>query len=118
MARCKVVVAWSSGKDSAWTLQVLRQDPAVEVVGLLTTLSEADDAVTMHGVPRDLLRRQALNGRVIGSTALFLGLRQRSFLSAVDQQGFNQWLGYGNLRCAFFQRLHQPTGIKQRINIT
>lgn len=59
MARCKVVVAWSSGKDSAWTLQVLRQDPAVEVVGLLTTLNEADDAVTMHGVPRDLLRRQA-----------------------------------------------------------
>ena len=58
MMKTKVLLSWSSGKDSAWTLQVLRQDPAVEVVGLLTTLSEADDAVTMHGVPRDLLRRQ------------------------------------------------------------
>lgn len=59
MARSKVVVAWSSGKDSAWTLHRLRQDPALEVVALLTTFSERDDAVTMHGVPRALVRRQA-----------------------------------------------------------
>src|SRR5690606_25247213 len=59
MAQCKTVVAWSSGKDSAWTLHTLLSDPAVEVMGLLTTFSEADDAVTLHGVPRALLRRQA-----------------------------------------------------------
>lgn len=59
MARNKVVVAWSSGKDSAWTLHRLRAQPEAEVVGLLTTFSELDDAVTMHGVPRSLARRQA-----------------------------------------------------------
>ncbi len=59
MARAKVVLAWSSGKDSAWTLHRLRQDPMLEVVGLLTTLSESDVAVTMHGVPQALLRAQA-----------------------------------------------------------
>jgi uncharacterized protein (TIGR00290 family) len=59
MARNKVVVAWSSGKDSAWTLHRLRSVPDTDVIGLLTTFSEADDAVTMHGVPRRLARRQA-----------------------------------------------------------
>lgn len=59
MAGAKTVLAWSSGKDSAWTLHRLRQDPGVEVVGLLTTLSESDNSVTLHGVPQALLRRQA-----------------------------------------------------------
>ncbi len=59
MARSKVVVAWSSGKDSAWSLQLLRSTAGVEVIGLLTTFSEANDAVTMHGVPRALVARQA-----------------------------------------------------------
>jgi len=59
MARSRVVVAWSSGKDSAWALHRLRAQPGAEVIGLLTTFSEVDDAVTMHGVPRSLARRQA-----------------------------------------------------------
>jgi uncharacterized protein (TIGR00290 family) len=54
-----ILLAWSSGKDSAWSLHVLRQDPAVEVVGLLTTVNEAFDRVAMHAVRRALLEAQA-----------------------------------------------------------
>lgn len=54
----RVALAWSSGKDSAWSLHRLRQDPAVEPAALLTTVGAEDGAVTMHGVPRDLLRAQ------------------------------------------------------------
>ncbi len=55
----RVMLAWSSGKDSAWALHVLRQDPEVEVIGLLTTLNGAFDRVAMHAVRRELLRCQA-----------------------------------------------------------
>ncbi|MEQ9073040.1 MAG: hypothetical protein RLP09_04235 [Sandaracinaceae bacterium] len=55
----KTVLSWSSGKDSAWALHVLRQDPSVEVIGLLTTLNRDADRVAMHGVRRALLERQA-----------------------------------------------------------
>jgi uncharacterized protein (TIGR00290 family) len=55
----KALLAWSSGKDSAWALHVLREERAVEVVGLLTTLNEAYDRVAMHAVRAELLRAQA-----------------------------------------------------------
>ncbi|HEY3443348.1 MAG TPA: ATP-binding protein [Paludibaculum sp.] len=55
----KVVLSWSSGKDSAWALHALRSEPGVEVIGLLTTLNGAFDRVAMHAVRRELLRRQA-----------------------------------------------------------
>lgn len=55
----RVMLAWSSGKDSAWALHVLRSEPEVEVIGLLTTLNGAFDRVAMHAVRRELLRRQA-----------------------------------------------------------
>jgi uncharacterized protein (TIGR00290 family) len=54
----RVLLSWSSGKDSAWTLHVLRQQ-AVEVVGLLTTFNEAFDRVAMHAVRRTLVEAQA-----------------------------------------------------------
>lgn len=57
--RAPILLAWSSGKDSAWSLHVLRQDPALEVVGLLTTVNEAYDRVAMHAVRRSLLEAQA-----------------------------------------------------------
>lgn len=52
-------LSWSSGKDSAWALHVLRDDPEVEVVGLLTTVTTPFDRVSMHGVRRALLEAQA-----------------------------------------------------------
>lgn len=50
---------WSSGKDSAYTLHVIRQQGDLEVTGLLTTVSEADGQVAVHAVPDQLLVRQA-----------------------------------------------------------
>jgi len=55
----RVWLAWSSGKDSAWALNVLRRSAAVEVVGLLTTLNAVHDRVAMHAVRRLLLEAQA-----------------------------------------------------------
>ncbi len=55
----KVVVSWSSGKDSAFALYELRRRGEVEVVGLLTTVTKAFDRVSMHGTRREILERQA-----------------------------------------------------------
>ncbi len=55
----KVLLSWSSGKDSAWTLHVLRRTPGIEVVGLLTTINEAFGRVAMHAVREELLEAQA-----------------------------------------------------------
>ncbi len=55
----KVLLAWSSGKDSAWALHVLRRQREVEVSGLLTTVNETHGRVAMHAVRRELLERQA-----------------------------------------------------------
>jgi uncharacterized protein (TIGR00290 family) len=54
-----VLLSWSSGKDSAWALHVLRQTPSVKVCGLLTTFNEAFDRVAMHAVRRSLVEAQA-----------------------------------------------------------
>jgi uncharacterized protein (TIGR00290 family) len=57
--RPKVLLSWSSGKDSAWALHVLRRQPEIEVVGLLTAYNEAFDRVAMHTVRRELVEAQA-----------------------------------------------------------
>ena len=59
MAIKKVVLSWSSGKDSAWALHMLRRMPEVEVIALLTTLNECFDRVAMHAVRRKLVEQQA-----------------------------------------------------------
>lgn len=55
----RVLVSWSSGKDSAWALHLLRLQNQVEVVGLLTTVNRHFQRVAMHGTRRDLLQAQA-----------------------------------------------------------
>jgi uncharacterized protein (TIGR00290 family) len=55
----RVLLSWSSGKDSAWTLHVLRQDPSIDVCALLTTVNSEFDRVAMHGVRRTVLEAQA-----------------------------------------------------------
>lgn len=55
----RVLLSWSSGKDSAWALHVLRQQDEYEIVGLLTTFNQAADRVAMHAVRRELVERQA-----------------------------------------------------------
>jgi uncharacterized protein (TIGR00290 family) len=54
----KILLSWSSGKDSAWALHLLRRDGA-NVAGLLTSLNETVGRVSMHGVREDILRAQA-----------------------------------------------------------
>jgi diphthamide synthase (EF-2-diphthine--ammonia ligase) len=59
MAKREVLLSWSSGKDSAWTLHALRESPDIRVSGFLTTINEAFDRVAMHAVRRELLEEQA-----------------------------------------------------------
>lgn len=55
----RVLLSWSSGKDCAWALHLLRRQPGVEVVALLTTLNAEFDRVAMHGTRRTVLEAQA-----------------------------------------------------------
>lgn len=55
----RVVLSWSGGKDSALALQALRADPGIEVVALLTSVTREYERISVHGVRRSLLERQA-----------------------------------------------------------
>ena len=55
----KILVSWSTGKDSAWMLHVLNQQYPGAPAGLLTTTNQAFDRVAMHAVRRDMLEAQA-----------------------------------------------------------
>ena len=52
-------LSWSGGKDSALALQALRHEHGVEPHALITTLTSGYDRISMHGVRRSLLERQA-----------------------------------------------------------
>ena len=55
----KCLVAWSSGKDSAWMVHVLRHCPNIEIGALWTTIDEPAQRVAMHAVRMELLHAQA-----------------------------------------------------------
>ena len=55
-----IILSWSGGKDSALALARLRDDPRVELAGLLTTVTAGYDRVSIHGVRRALLHAQAV----------------------------------------------------------
>jgi len=59
MTRPKLLLSWSSGKDCAWSLHVLRQRGDYDIVGLVTTFNGAFDRVAMHAVRRELVEAQA-----------------------------------------------------------
>ena len=54
----KALIAWSSGKDSAWALHAVRRAGEYDVVGALTTVTEAFGRVSMHGVREEIMRAQ------------------------------------------------------------
>jgi uncharacterized protein (TIGR00290 family) len=60
----RILLSWSTGKDSAWTLHRLRQRGEHEVLGLLTTFNAEADRVAMHGVRRELAELQAKNAGI------------------------------------------------------
>ena len=55
----KAWLSWSSGKDSAWSLHVVRERCELEVVGLVTTVNRTHGRVAMHAVRESLLEAQA-----------------------------------------------------------
>ncbi len=57
--RKKVIASWSGGKDSALALHEIQKTQNYDIVALLTTLTEDYDRISMHGVRRVLLERQA-----------------------------------------------------------
>lgn len=54
-----ILLSWSGGKDSAWTLQALRRDPRWNVVGFVTTITADYDRISIHGLRREILHAQA-----------------------------------------------------------
>src|ERR1700758_3563324 len=60
----KILLSWSSGKDSAWALHVLRHRNNVEIAGLLTTINSHFERVAMHGTRQALLQMQARAARL------------------------------------------------------
>jgi uncharacterized protein (TIGR00290 family) len=55
----KVLLSWSSGKDSAWALHLLRRNPEIQVAALVTSFNSAANRVAMHAVRRALVELQA-----------------------------------------------------------
>jgi uncharacterized protein (TIGR00290 family) len=128
MAKPRVLLSWSSGKDSAWALHVLRQQGEVEVVGLLTTLNAAAARVAMHAVREELLDRQA---RAAGLPvwkvplpwpcsneeyeALMTGVFDRARTEGIDE------IAYGDLFLedirAYREARHAGTGIGLRFPV-
>ena len=100
----KILVSWSSGKDSAWMLHTLQQQHPGAVAGLLTTLNAAFDRVAMHAVRRTLLEAQA---EAAGLPLYAVGLpwpcsndeyerRMRDAVSSVVASGFTH-VAFGDL---------------------
>ncbi len=97
----RVLLSWSSGKDSAWALHLLRQRNDIELVALLTTFNQAADRVAMHAVRRTLVRIQADRaGLPLWEVelpwpcsndqyeAIMTGVCQRAVLERIDQIAF------------------------------
>ena len=60
----KVLLSWSSGKDSAWALHLLSKDPEIQVAALFTTFNRDANRVAMHAVRRSLVDAQAERARL------------------------------------------------------
>jgi uncharacterized protein (TIGR00290 family) len=57
--KTKTLLFWSSGKDSAWALHVLRQDEKCEIAALVTTINQDQKRVPFHSIKQELLEEQA-----------------------------------------------------------
>jgi len=122
VTRKRILLSWSSGKDSAWALHTLRQRSDVDVSGLLTTINERFDRVAMHAVRTDLLRRQAES---VGLPLRLLGLpfpcgndiyeeRLRAAIGAAQAEGI-EGIAFGDLFLAdvrqYRERMMEGMGV-------
>jgi len=55
----KTLLSWSSGKDSAWALHLLRQDPTIDLLGLFAVMNQKYNRLSMHATRLEMLQRQA-----------------------------------------------------------
>jgi uncharacterized protein (TIGR00290 family) len=121
-AKKKTLLSWSSGKDSAWALQVLRRQAELEVVGLLSTINEEFDRVAMHAVRVTLLRQQAESARLPVrlvklpfpcSNAVYEE-RMEEFINAIRTEGIEA-IAFGDLFLAhvrqYRERVMEGTGV-------
>lgn len=79
----KTIFNWSGGKDSALALYHLQHDDRFEITGLLTSISTAFDRISMHGVRRELLMKQAAS---IGLPVQELKLPESLSMSEYDDR--------------------------------
>jgi uncharacterized protein (TIGR00290 family) len=59
MMKKKTLLSWSSGKDSAWALHLVQQDPRIELLGLFTVMNQKYSRVSMHATRSEMLHCQA-----------------------------------------------------------
>jgi uncharacterized protein (TIGR00290 family) len=83
-----VLLSWSGGKDAAWTLHALRQRDDVEVVGLVTTITEGYERIAMQGIRVDVLHAQA---GAVGLPVIEARMPQRAS-NAIYEQAFGDAL--------------------------
>ena len=96
-----VLLSWSGGKDAAWTLHALRQRDDVEVVGLVTTITEGYERIAMQGIRVDVLHAQA---GAVGLPVIEARMPQRAS-NAIYEQAFGdalrrareRWPGLGQV---------------------
>ena len=80
--RTPVLLSWSGGKDAAWTLHALRQREDVEVVGLVTTITEGYERIAMQGIRVAVLDAQA---RAAGLPVIEARMPQRADNEVYEQ---------------------------------
>lgn len=111
-----ILLSWSSGKDSAWTLHVLRQRPETKVKGLFTTVAADSGRVASHEVPRPLVEAQARAARL---PIDFISLPQPCsnveyeaamgrYLDDARDRGVTRW-AYGDLLLDDVRRYREET---------
>lgn len=119
----RVLMSWSSGKDSAWALYLLLRDPGIEVAALLTTFNDAAGRVAMHAVRRELVEAQARRiGLPLWSVelpspcpnacyeTLMRGACRRALDAKIDAVAFGD-LFLADIR-QYRERQLEPTGLK------
>lgn len=97
----KTILSWSGGKDSAITLQKLLKDDQLSVDRLLVSINESTNRVSMHGVRKELIEKQA---EVLGIPITFLKLPENPSMDEYDtlmEKQMNNLINEGFTHCAF-----------------
>ena len=96
-----ILFCWSGGKDSAMALYTLLQQNSVSIVSLLTTVTEGYDRISMHGVRRELLHRQAASLRLPLHEVFIPTQCINAIYEARMEEALRRYLSHGIHRVAF-----------------